>query len=91
LRCDWGLLEIDEREDFISSGQRAGIEVDCSKIEELDSNDRKLLVLGSIANDIHINEFLKLLGSQSRLELKRSAQERLSDCEGSTISGLHCK
>lgn len=40
---------------------------------------------------IGIDKSLELLGSQSRLELQRSAQERLSDGEGSSISCCHWK
>ena len=40
---------------------------------------------------IGVDKSLELLGSQSRLELQRSAQERLSDGEGSSISCCHWK
>ena len=115
--CPNTVSGVRKRRDPYSLGQGAGIQVDGSKIEEVNSDDGQLILLGSIANDwakvsilhfntlsfqgdigranalrtIGIDKILKLLGSQSRLELQRSAQERLGDGERGAICGSHCK
>lgn len=69
------------------SGEGTGIQVDGCMIKEVDSDSGQLVLLGAIANDIGIDQGLELLGSQSRLELERSAQKGLGDGERSS----HCK
>jgi hypothetical protein len=83
----WALLERlacpcrGRGEDIIFSDEGAGVEVDGCIVVEVNCHIGEFVLLGSSTNDIDINQFLELFGAKSRLELERSTQERLGDCE----------
>jgi hypothetical protein len=60
---------------------------------EIDGHLRELVLFGSRTNDVGVDQILQLLGTQSRLELKRSTQEGLRDGErgDAGCGGCHCK
>jgi hypothetical protein len=57
----------------------------------LNDSARRTYLLSCRTNDISIDQLLKLLRSQSWLELKRLPDTSLSDGESSEVVGRHCR
>lgn len=82
LRLRWALPEHARGEgDIVAAHERAIAEVDGRAVIEINGHLGELVLLGSRASDVSIDQRLQLLRTKSRLELQRGTQERLGDGE----------
>ena len=77
---------------IVTAYERPVGEIHRGTVIKIDGHFRELVLLGGRTNDVGVDQFLQLLGTKSRLELERSAQERLGDSERRHVvcGGGHC-
>jgi len=75
--------------DLVTANERTGVQVDGCMIVEVNCDFGEFVLLRGRTDDVSIDQSLKLLRPQRRVELERRAQKGLGDGEGGN-SISHC-